>query len=310
MSFEHPPANRSVFLIVARTDSLSLFTGKSPAADSVFTALIAIFAIADVLAKSRKHLFTRNITGSRQVMFAFYGGESLGSIGSSFHAYHLQKKKSKKLDKVEDLSTLELSGIEELHIDQIGYLLELNQLAAHGKKQFWLHSRLPSLTKNSSTEYNLSSQLIESARKVPGVQLKLVNSANGSTTPMPPSSVHGFEKVFGSISHIEMAVITNHEKSFSNRYYHSLFDETFNVLDEEVSKSATFLLAEHLTSIATIVSRAVATFLVAGDKNFNATFISADVNLTVQLVECIFINRNCSLLQNIQLQQQLYNESK
>lgn len=316
---DKPFANGSIFLLVARMDSLTLFTGKSPAADSVFSALIAVFAVADALAKNRDQLYECCGRG-RQVMFAFYSGESLGNIGSSFHAYDLDRKRfhqksvpSESEQAEVPLSTLELSGLETVHIDQIGYLLELNQLAVHGgDRQFWLHERPPKTSKSlainesSPPFYSLSDQLIESAQTVPGVQLNLASSSRGNDSrlpPIPPSSVHGFE-VFNSSDHIEMAVITNHEKSFSNRYYHSVFDNELNVLPEGIDK-----LAKHLASIATVVSRAVASFLVNGSDHFNTTAISANVNLTRQLVKCIFTDRNCSLLQHIQ-RRQLYNESK
>ena len=180
-------------------------------------------------------------------------------------------------------------------------MLELNQLAAHQHGDpFWLHSK-----KRSNNSNLLGDLLLKWARFDPSVKL---NQANFSF-PLPPSSVYSFEHFNGS--HIETAVLSNHEGPFTNRYYHSLFDQASNIMQPQATSNSTtnssiFSLSKRLSAIATVVSRALAEFL---HENIDPKVILADVNFTAQLVDCIFVNPNCTLFHQIQ-RTEFYNECK
>ena len=268
--------NRSILLLVARMDSLSLFTGKSPGADSVLTALLAMIAIAECLHRHKN----RFANSSRQVIFTFYGGESLNYIGSSYHAYWLRANRRKATSYCSDNGAWCQSGIENIDLHQVGYVLELSQLAAHlGKNQslFWLHTKSHA---NATDSQYLRDLLLKWSDRT---------MQEATSTPLyPPSSVHTFAS--NDCDHIEKVVISNHEGAFTNLYYHSIFDLPFNVLPEGEDNISQ--LALHLSTLVTIVSRTLAEFLLTESNDD----IAADHVLIDQLVYCFFVNQSCPLL--------------
>lgn len=242
---------------------------------------------------------------SRQVILGFYKGESLSYIGSSFHSYELNQNRDKKGNQESFSDTWDYSGIRHINLDQIGFVLELNQLASHNDDSvWWLYSKKPS---NQSGSSYLRDLLLKWSHSVQGVSLKQVNT----DLPFPPSSSHSFRAYNSCL--IETAMITNHQGSFTNRYYHSLFDQTFNVISQPSNgskiNSSVLRFVTHLSRIATVVSRTLGEFL-AVDHRANLSFlhnISADVGFINETVHCIFVNQNCSLFRRMQRTE--YNES-
>ena len=279
------------------------------------------------------------------MLFAFYQGESLGYIGSSFHVFELiaNSNRSHSYNTFKKFSTAfkdpwEYSGIRNINFDQIGFVLELNQLAIHDDDDaFWLFGSANKKIKNSSSKNNqpglyhnktslafcLQDSLIYWSHTVPNVSLN--HAHPNRSLPIPPSSVHSFMSNDHK-NHIETAVITNHKGSFTNRYYHSIFDQvlektlTANLKvkqQKQNNKEAYSPLAKHLSKIATVVSRSLVEFISGNsDDNHKANIplekiqnIFVDSQLISNTLECVFINQNCSFFNEIQ-RPGYYNESK
>lgn len=255
------------------------------------------------------------------MIFAFYGGESLDNIGSSFHAYELFENLNpesdylgkKKINKI--LSSFNYSGIADLNLRQIGNVLELNQLADYSellsesgtnsssKLEYFLYS-------DPSSKDSLASRLFAIADTIPGLKLN-----KATVREFPPSTYHSFSKY----NHrkgvdIDFNLITNHDGPFTNLFYHSVFDTPFPSLYSQLVNN--FLhdfdhnntwITLKLTDIVTLVSQTVAQFM---REDFNLSAIEVDGGFIDELSTCIFIDRNCTLFNLIRSYQPgFYNQS-
>lgn len=233
-------------------------------------------------------------------MFAFYGGESLDNIGSSSHLVHLINNSKSPLNE-NCTEAWTCSGLSRLTLQDIGYVLELNQLAKYSNDStFWVYS------KNNSND-SIAQKLLKMSLMDSNVKFGPADSS----LPYPPSSLYSFVNLNKS-DQIDMAVITNHNGHFENLFYHSVFDSFSkyqNVSDDSklsLSEKAKDL-SQHLSKLVTVVSRVLAEFI---DQKVDAHSIEADKEFIYNLTECIFINQNCSLFYKIRSYQPgFYNQS-
>jgi nicastrin len=84
-SFNETIANRSVIILASRMDSFSFFNNLSPAADSVYSGVITLLAVAHTLASFRSEIIElqKSLTVKRNILFSLFDAESFGYIGSS-----------------------------------------------------------------------------------------------------------------------------------------------------------------------------------------------------------------------------------
>uniref|UniRef100_A0A3B3CTY0 Nicastrin n=1 Tax=Oryzias melastigma TaxID=30732 RepID=A0A3B3CTY0_ORYME len=180
----------SVVIAATKLDSRSFFFDVAPGADSAATGLVALLAAASALHNATAEL-------NRTILYTFFNGETFDYIGSSRMVYDMAKN-----DFTVDL-------------DNIHSILEVGQVALGPDSRLWLHSD-PVSKRNSSVNVEVSLYFLHSSAA--GLNLSL--GEPNVTQPLPPSSFQRFllERPIPGV------VIENHQTSFTNKYYQSMFD--------------------------------------------------------------------------------------
>lgn len=265
-------------MLVVRLDSMTMFTGKSPGADAVYTALLTALSVVRTLAR---HSASLNKTKQLSpVMITFYDGEAINNVGSFYQAYQLDHRRHQQVKDNDSCCPGDVnfhSGFNQITFDQLQYVIELNQLHLHDQKNLWLYTSSSKLKKAFA-----NSTLIKMATK----------------HTWPPSSLDSFKR-FNASANVEMALITNHNgPPYSNRYYHSVFDTMQNMLKTNNLTKAVFKpLARHLAKVSEVVSKFLLSHLT--NKPKKKINLVADQGYIEDLLNCFFIDPNCTYLQEL-----------
>jgi len=238
---------KPVIIAQAGYDTNSFFHDESPGATANSASVVALMLAADALSKVDRSSFTK------QLAFLFYTGEAYGYLGSKRF--------------VNDIKTGDFPNIT---MDQISSIVELNQIGSFGisegayaayahKERTGQPNPIYDLAFNTSTD---------------GIQM---NVADADTPGIPPSSLMAFLKETPTLPSV---VITNHAGPYINKYYHSRFDDFYNVKQDHVCKIAN-LTARLLYAAATGSS-------VIPNMQINCT-------LGVYLLVCFTENMSCNL---------------
>uniref|UniRef100_A0A8C6PLJ7 Nicastrin n=1 Tax=Nothobranchius furzeri TaxID=105023 RepID=A0A8C6PLJ7_NOTFU len=257
----HKPGE-SVIIAAARLDSRSFFFDIAPGAESTASGLVTLLAVAHAL---------RNATQEAQlnttIMYTFFHGETFDYIGSSRMVFDMERNQS------------------IIDLDNVHSVLEVGQVC------LWLHSD-PVSRRNSSIDeevVKLIKNLNSSAKS-----LNFSVEEPGSSQALPPSSFQRFLRA----RPIPGVVIENHQSTFTNRYYQSMYDNSdyLNVsyppgLTPEEQLDFVTDAAKSLAKVATLVARAL--FVQAGGNGtrFN---IEADELLVSRLLYSFLVMPNNS----------------
>ncbi|XP_077411985.1 nicastrin isoform X2 [Vanacampus margaritifer] len=266
--------SESVVIAAARLDSRSFFFDIAPGAQSAATGFIALLAAAHAL---------RNVTQAappnRTILYAFFQGETFDYIGSSRMVYDMENEHF-----VVDL-------------DNVHSLLEVGQVGLRADSQLWLHSD-PVSRRNTSVDEEVRT-LVDNVQSAV-TALNISASEPAASQPLPPSS---FQRFLRSRP-IPGLVIVDHESSFSNRFYESMYDNAEylrvsypqNMTREEQLQFVTDT-AKALAEVATVVARAL--YKQAGGEQSQLSAINADAQLVTQMLYSFLIRSNNSWLQQI-----------
>jgi len=135
----------------------------------------------------------------------------------------------------------------------------------------------------TQNEHNFNATIVNNiltaASNIPNFS---ISTGSNETSGIPPSSLMQFIKYNKDIS-IKGVVISDHYSSYTNKFYHSIFDDYKNV-------NATLVC-----SAATLLSRSL--YILAND-NYSTDIlntIQANCSLVEQLLYCLTNNQKCPL---------------
>eukprot|EP01104_Vermistella_antarctica_P016950 TRINITY_DN5907_c0_g1_i1.p1 TRINITY_DN5907_c0_g1~~TRINITY_DN5907_c0_g1_i1.p1 ORF type:complete len:673 (-),score=179.95 TRINITY_DN5907_c0_g1_i1:58-2076(-) len=268
-------ANSSADTVLALTsiDSDAFFHALATGAAADMSGVVAQMAAADALQRTVKY----NTTFGRQIMFMFVNGESYGYMGSQ----HM----------VENIVD---SGSPLHSLDQIVGIIETRQVSVtpwdEGNNTFYVHQELSTRravrSKRGNDDDSTTLEALEKAWYASGDTLNgvvLSTETDPKAGGIPPSSSMSFLK---GNPDLDVSVLTNHYGPYTNKYYHSIYDDSDNVNRTGVCAAAT-LLARSL-------------FLMAQPENVTLLpTIEADCNLVSMLMECLTESWSCPMMSNI-----------
>uniref|UniRef100_G3Q0Q5 Nicastrin n=1 Tax=Gasterosteus aculeatus aculeatus TaxID=481459 RepID=G3Q0Q5_GASAC len=205
--------------------------------------------------------------------------ETFDYIGSSRMVYDMEKKHF-----VVDL-------------DNIHSLLEIGQVGLRVNSSLWLHSD-PVSRKNSSVDGEVK-KLLESLRAgAAGLNVSLAEPS--FSQPLPPSSFQRFLRA----RPIPGVVIQDHQSSFTNRFYESMYDNAGYLdisyppdLTPEQQLQFVTDTATALTEVATVVARSL--YAQAGGDQARLSSINADPQMVTQMLYGFLVRSNNSWFQQL-----------
>uniref|UniRef100_A0A2R5LKX3 Nicastrin n=1 Tax=Ornithodoros turicata TaxID=34597 RepID=A0A2R5LKX3_9ACAR len=270
--------NRSVIIVGSRMDTFSIFDNIAPGADSSVTGFVTLLSVAQLL-----KLMNGNSgpVPQKNVLFAIFNGEAFDYIGSSRMVYDMEKGQFPALPVMSGLAPATLG----LH--HISHFVEIGQVAPY-KPDVYLHAD-PLSTKDAKVKASVS-QLVQDLKEAALKDwAKLILHDASDTLALPPSSVQRFLKKDKSIPAI---YISNHNGSFENRYYNSMFDTA-----ENLNSTGTTLddVAEHLTRLAAVIASTVHKMLTGKEP----AEVPQDKLRVKELLECYVVNASCALFHEV-----------
>uniref|UniRef100_T1JAP2 Nicastrin n=1 Tax=Strigamia maritima TaxID=126957 RepID=T1JAP2_STRMM len=243
----NPHTNKSVIFLTAKLDAASMFDGVSPGAHSTVTGLVCLIAIAEALSKHKEDFVSK-----MNVMFSLLNGESFDYIGSSRMVYDMEKDNFPvPLDSdVRDQPAL-------FKLENIAHFIEMNQLSQMGPNEtIFLHFDPLSTSHESISKDNekLKLELLKQAKHFD------INMAEASPIdlPLPPASFQTFLRGLN----ISGVVLTDHNGSYSNKFYNSIYDTgvPLNVsFLSAIPLQERTILQIHLARIASTVATSIYT---------------------------------------------------
>lgn len=264
---------------VAGADSSSFFHDFVAGADADVSGVVSLLAAASALSK------VADVTSlPKQIAFALFEGESWGYLGSRrfvhdiawFQCDEYRTKEGVKMCQRPYRPSLEFTKIK---LDNIDRIIEVNQIGLNNT--LFMHREHDS---NPATDA-LISDIRSAAGGIESDTLK-VEAAAQDTPGVPPSSVQAFLSLDRSKP---VVVLTDHKGPYTNKYYHSRFDDYQYVESDEAR-----VLTSRLCSAATLLARSL--YKSAGGSDANAKDINADCSQTISLFRCLSRNVACDLV--------------
>ncbi|XP_054847943.1 LOW QUALITY PROTEIN: nicastrin [Eublepharis macularius] len=264
-------STEKVVMVATRIDSHSMFWNVAPGAESAVASFVTHLAAAEAIHKAP------NVQSlPKNIMFTFFQGESFDYIGSSRMAYDMQKNKF------------------PIRLENIEYFLELSQLAPTNPSVFWMHTD-PLSQRNLSDQINTMLVALKNSTAGTGVEVREISSSQA----LPPSSFQRFLR----LKEIPGVVLADHNTSFQNKYYQSIYDTSENILlnypewlsPEEALDHVTET-AKSLAEVATVVARAL--YQLAGGSG-STTAIQADPKTVTRMLYGFLVRTNNSWFQSI-----------
>ncbi|XP_053185275.1 nicastrin [Scomber japonicus] len=264
----------SVVIAAARLDSRSFFFEIAPGADSAASGFITLLAAAHALRNA-----TQEAPPNRTILYTFFQGETFDYIGSSRMVYDMENKHF------------------AVDLDNVHSVVEIGQVGLRNDSKLWLHSD-PVSRRNSSVNDEVR-KLIDNLQSS-ATGLNFTAQEPSVSQPLPPSSFQRFLRA----RPIPGVVIEDHQTSFNNRFYQSMYDNadylqvTYppNLTPEEQLEFVTDT-AKALTEVATMVARAL--YKQAGGADDQLPNINADPKIMTQMLYGFLVRSNNSWLQQM-----------
>ncbi|XP_063001968.1 nicastrin [Elgaria multicarinata webbii] len=265
--------SESFVIASSRIDSHSFFWNVAPGAESAVASFVALLAAAEAI-----HKVPGIESLPRNIMFVFFQGETFDYIGSSRMVYDMQNDKF------------------PVQLDSIHSFLELSQVALRINSDLWMHTD-PVSQKNKSVEQSIQN-MVETLKNSSAHTSVSLNEIAASQ-PLPPSSFQRFLRA----KQIPGVVLADHNSTFQNRYYQSIYDTPENILlhyppglSPEEALNYRTTTAESLADVATVVARTL--YQLAGG-TANASAIQADPETVTRMLYGFLVRANNSWFQGI-----------
>ncbi|XP_053739558.1 nicastrin [Synchiropus splendidus] len=264
----------SVVIAAARIDSHSFFFGIAPGAQSAASGFITLLAAAHALRNA-----TQTSQPNRTILYTFFNGETFDYIGSSRMVYDMENQQF------------------PVDLDNIHSVLEVGQVGLQTEPRLWLHSD-PVSRRNSTVNdevTNLMANLRSSA-----AALGVTVGEPPVSQPLPPASLQRFLLA----RPIPGVVIEDHQSTYANRFYQSMYDNAQYVnvsypanLTAEQQLQFVTDTAKSLADVATMIARSL--YKQAGGSDTVASGINADPQMVTRILFSFLVSSNNSWLQEI-----------
>ncbi|XP_042295200.1 nicastrin [Sceloporus undulatus] len=264
----------SVVFASSRIDSHSFFWNVAPGAESAIASFVTLLAAAEAI-----HKIPNVQSLPRNIMFAFFQGETFDYIGSSRMVYDMQNEKF------------------PVSLDSIHSFLELSQVALRSGSNLFIHTD-PVSRRSQSVEATIQSMVQTLKNSI--IKTGVVMNEVGVSQPLPPSSFQRFLRA----KQLPGVVLADHQSSFQNRYYQSIYDTAENILlqypegmsPEEALNHVTDT-AKSLAEVATVVARTL--YQLAGGRGDVALAVEADPVTVTRMLYGFLVKANNSWFQSI-----------
>ncbi|XP_028832847.1 nicastrin [Denticeps clupeoides] len=262
-------ANESVVIAATRLDGRSFFWDVATAAEGTVTGFVTLLAAAHALRS-----VTEQAPPSRNILFTFFQGETFDYIGSSRMVYDMEKKKF------------------VIDLDNVHSVLEIGQVGLREGTNLWMHTDPVSRT-NASVDEQVRNLVANLKDSVTGLGINLAEPT--VSQPLPPSSFQRFLRArpFPGV------VLADHQSSFVNKYYESIYDNAayLNVtypsdLSPEEQLEYITDTAKALAQVATLVARTL--YRQADGNKDLVDNITADAKIVTQMLYGFLIRTNNS----------------
>lgn len=252
---KRPP---KTIIVMARSDSFSLFKYTQPGASNPVTALTALLAIARILNEYKEDIAENGFN----VLFMAVTGESFEYIGSQRIVYDMEHGHfpNKTMNSM------------RMGLKDISLIIELSQFAKPGTVYVHVHS---SASNNNNNTARFEDQL----------KMKDMFEMADDAIALPPSSSHSFIR---KEADVPVIVLGDFETKFETNYYNSYLDTHHNP-DYNLANVKKFV-----KNVSSEVSEAIFNFTTgkpAGD-NFSKALENEVVD---QVMDCMLINPKCDL---------------
>ncbi|XP_076847547.1 nicastrin [Brachyhypopomus gauderio] len=259
--------NESVVIAAARLDGRSFFWDVGTSAEGTVSGIVTLLAAAHAL-----YPVTQEAPPLRNIFFTFFQGEAFDYIGSSRMVYDMEKKKF------------------VIDLDNVHSFLEIGQVGLRNGPKLWMHSD-PVSRKNITVDGEVKN-LVDNIKSAAST-MELSLAEPNVTQALPPSSFQRFLRV----QPIPGVVLADHQSSFINRYYESLYDTAAylnvtypsNLSPEERLEYETEA-SKSLTEVATLVARSL--YKQAGGDERLLSNITADGKMMARLLYGFLVRSN------------------
>ncbi|KRZ94015.1 Nicastrin, partial [Trichinella sp. T8] len=211
--------NHSVFMLMSRVDSFTMFDDMDYGSSAI-SSLLVILAVSEALGKDAHRIADLSAKNDRQLLLALFAGESFDYIGSSRMVWEMMHNNFPAID-----SSIHSEALATL--SNLGFLLEVGDLT-YSNDSLYMHIDPRSYQKYGSVKEKID--MTVKALKEHSSSIQFI-----SDKPLPPSSLHSFLKEDDSIPAI---AITGYGSSFTNRFYNSFLDQPRFLNIPEYKKTA------------------------------------------------------------------------
>lgn len=263
-------SDRSVVVVAARLDALSLFDQAEVGFDSPSTGLVSLLATAHAVAEGIKS--SNFQSGIENVLFLLIHGESFNYIGSSRIVYDMQNDAFpfNLTDAVREGKFYHNGTQPLLHPRKIKYWVELGQLGMGPqqiKDTLYIHS------------HGETTQVTEALKRHRG-SLEIGDSKKESLPPCSAQSMLGLDPSLPTV------LLTNFDDQYENEMYHSIFDSAlyhgYNYSDGPKQP-----VVQRLASVASMVASTILSESAPPPKDQS--------ELVNELLHCYTVTANCTM---------------
>lgn len=286
--------NASVIVVATRVDSFGLFANEYPSSDSTVTGIVALLATAKALWKLQRDILeTEN---SKDILFTFFQGEAFDYIGSSRMVYDMRKGNFPS-----SLKDTDKTFLQKINLDSLDQFVELSQVGMRSdKNSLWMHVDPNFYNRNKTKMDNMMSVL---QRFGASADLNTTFSVSSTSNPLPPSSVQQFLMEAGS-KELPSFVITDHQNSFTNKFYNSRLDLPWQIEadypsgmnDSEKMYNANTTQSRRITGLATALARYLFWAATGSDPTEEQkSRLTAEIAEVNHMLYCFLYSPHCEL---------------
>ncbi|KAK6963919.1 nicastrin [Biomphalaria glabrata] len=278
----------SVIMVATKLDSVAMFQNEYNAADTTVVGVVTLLAAAQALWKQKEELIQPH---AKDIVFAFFQGETFDYIGSSRAVYDIQKGIFPQ-----EYSSEDKNSVSKLNLTHIDQFVELNQVGLRDNSSLWAHV-------DPISQPNVEKKIEDMTKfiKTFGEQLNISIKSAASKLPLPPASAQRF---LMARKDLPVVVLTDHEAEFTNKYYNSRFDTADKLGGFDYPEDANDTVKyNYITKQALLIanlSSTLARYLYNASTGKNPTAavlqnLTADPLMVTRLLYCFLISPNCEL---------------
>ena len=264
--------DKSVIMVVARLDSLTMFDQTEVGFDSPSTGLVTLMATAKMVADTMREKGLEYKAGIENIMFLLLNGESFDLSGSSRLVYDMKKDKFPHDVNITDVFS---NGTQsQLDLTNIKAVLELGQLSNVETDTVFLHS------------VNNPEDVISKINQIASSQ-DLVTKAS-TRASLPPSSS---SKFLTAREDLEVVFLSNFDTEYTNKYYHSVYD-TPSYHGYNHSQGSGQDLVKHLAKVSVTLAQTVLSLATNTETLATSDKVPGLIN---DMLECYTVTANCTM---------------